>query len=406
MPSQLERVENAIKELQNGKMILLTDHPDRENEGDLICPAEIITPTMMNFMIRNGSGIVCLSLTEKKIKNLGLRHMIDPSVNLSSRSTAFTVSIEAKNGVTTGVSAEDRTTTILAAVNENASHDDIVSPGHVFPLCAKEGGVLERQGHTEGAIDIVALAQFQPAAVLCEVMNPDGTMAKGLQLKKFAQEHDIAMLSIDDIIVYRRYHENLIEEEVSAHLPLKDNYDDFIITIVREKFTTKEHIVLTKKNINDDRPLVRIHSSCVTGDLLGSKRCDCNMQFNFSLQQINEQGGIFIYLDQEGRGIGLYNKIKAYALQEKGLDTVEANVQLGFPVDLREYYIAAHILKNFGIKKITLLTNNPHKISNLKKYGIEDIKREPLPIFSNKHNEKYLHTKKNKLNHFINEAFI
>jgi len=403
MHPHFKLVEDAIKELRKGKMIILTDHPDRENEGDLIFPAEVTTPEMVNFMIKNGSGIICLSLMEKQIKQLGLSYMVDPSENSSSKNTPFTISIEAKSGVTTGVSAADRATTILAASHSHASSDDIVKPGHVFPLHAREGGVLERQGHTEGAIDIVRLAGFNPAAVLCEVMNPDGTMAKGKKLIEFAKKHNIKMLSIADIVAYRYCHENLIEEEVKTHLPLI-NYDDFMMSVVKEKFTGKEHIVLTNMSTHHDRPLVRIHSSCITGDIFGSQRCDCKSQFEFSLHKISEEGGILIYLDQEGRGVGLLNKIKAYALQEKGLDTVEANQHLGLPIDSREYFIAANILKNLGIHKIKLLTNNPHKISNLQKYGISDIKRESIPVFSNAHNHKYLQTKKHKLNHIMEDA--
>jgi 3,4-dihydroxy 2-butanone 4-phosphate synthase/GTP cyclohydrolase II len=400
MHPHLKYVERAINELRQGRMIILTDHPDREDEGDMIFPAEIITKDIVNFMIRNGSGIICLSLKEAQIRKLGLNYMVDPSENTSSRHTPFTVSIEAKEGVTTGVSAIDRARTILAASNSNATYEDIVKPGHIFPLHARSGGVLERQGHTEGSIDIVRLAGFQEAAVLCEIMNPDGTMARGKELMQFAKKHRIKMLSIDELLAYRCYHENLIEEEVKTHLPMRD-YDDLIMFVVKEKFSTKEHIVLTKKSkAHNDRPLVRVHSSCITGDLLGSKRCDCKMQFEFSLQKINQEGGALIYLDQEGRGIGLLNKIKAYALQENGFDTVEANQHLGLPIDSREYYIAANILRNHGIKKIKLLTNNPHKISNLKKYGI-DVEREVLPNFSNVHNQKYLQTKKQKLNHCI-----
>lgn len=403
MHPQFKQVEEAIKELRQGRMIILTDHPDRENEGDLIFPAETTTPEMVNFMIKHGSGIICLSLMEKQIKKLGLSYMVDPSNNTSSKNTPFTVSIEAKFGVTTGVSAADRSATILAASNANASSEDIVKPGHIFPLHARNGGVLERQGHTEGAIDIVRLAGFNPAAVLCEVMNPDGTMARGKRLIQFAKKHRLKMLAISDIIAYRYYHENLIEEEVKTHLPLID-HNDFTMSVVKEKFNNKEHIVLTNLDSKDKRPLVRIHSSCITGDIFGSQRCDCKNQFEYSLQKISEQGGILIYLDQEGRGIGLLNKIKAYALQEKGLDTVEANQHLGLPIDSREYYIAANILKNLNIHKIKLMTNNPHKLSNLEKYGIDDIKREPIPIFSNAHNHKYLQTKKKKLNHIIEES--
>lgn len=403
MHPSLLRVKSAIEDLKNGKMIILTDHPDRENEGDLIFPAEIITPEVMNFMIRNGSGIVCLPLTSQQLKKMGINYMVAPHENSSARETAFTVSIEAKHGVTTGVSAIDRVTTILTAVKDNVTQDDICKPGHVFPLIAKEGGVLEREGHTEGAIDLVRLAGFKPAAVLCEVMNPDGTMATGNELNEFAKKHDITMLSIEEIIHYRRYHENLIDAEASVDLPT--DYGTFNLSVIKEKSNPHEHIVLTNA-INMHLPtLVRIHSACVTGDLFGSKRCDCNHQLQFSLKKISEEGGVLIYLDQEGRGIGLFNKIKAYALQDSGLDTVEANHHLGLPIDSREYYIAANVLRNKNIRQLRLLTNNPHKVANLQHYGDFDITQESMPIFSNDHNKHYLQTKKHKLNHLINCEF-
>ncbi len=405
MNSAIKRVETAIKELQSKKMIILIDHPDRENEGDLIYPAEIINSEKINFMIRNCSGIICLPLTSPQLKKLGLIHMVPPHENTSRCGTPFTISIEAREGVTTGVSAKDRATTILAAVNENVLQQDIVKPGHVFPLYAKEGGVLERQGHTEGAIDIVRLAGFRPAAVLCEIMNPDGTMAKGRQLQDFAKKHKLKILSIDDIIQYRLAKENLIADEISSELPI-ESYGKFNITVVKEKVRGDEHIILTKK-INDNKKptLVRVHSSCVTGDLFGSQRCDCNKQLDYSLSRISQEGGILIYLNQEGRGIGLFNKIKSYALQETGLDTVEANLHLGLPVDSRKYYIAANILKNRNITHIRLLTNNPHKIDDLNKYGIAKVTMENMPIFCNEQNKHYLKIKKEKLKHKINYDF-
>lgn len=405
MNSAIKRVEAAIKDLRAKKMIILIDHPDRENEGDLIYPAEIINPETINFMIRHCSGIICLPLTMPQLKKLGLIHMVPPHENTSRCGTPFTISIEAREGVTTGVSANDRTTTILTAVNTNVTQYDIVKPGHVFPLFAKEGGVLERQGHTEGAIDIVKLAGYRPAAVLCEIMNPDGTMAKGRKLLDFAKKHKLKILSIDDIIQYRRTKENLITDEISSELPI-ELYGNFNITIIKEKIRGEEHIILTKKINNGKKPtLVRIHSSCVTGDLFGSQRCDCNKQLDYSLARISKEGGILIYLNQEGRGIGLFNKIKSYALQEKGLDTVEANLQLGLPVDSREYYIAANILKNRNISNIRLLTNNPHKIDGLNKYGIDNVAMETMPIFCNGQNKHYLKIKKEKLQHKINFDF-
>lgn len=398
MQSYIKRVETAIHALKNGRMIILTDHPDRENEGDLVFPAELIQADIINFMIRNGSGIVCLSLLEAQLKKLGLSQMVAPHQNTSRCATPFTVSIEAKSGVTTGVSAHDRAATILAAVHVNATSDDLVTPGHVFPLHAKEGGVLERQGHTEGAIDIVRLAAFSPAAVICEIMNADGTMTRGKQLDEFALQHDLVMLSIDDIIAYRRARENLIVEEASASLPI-EKHGAFNMSVVRDKLNLQEHLVLSNPSLQNKSVLVRIHSSCMTGDLFKSLRCDCSKQLDYSFKLLSEEGGLLIYLNQEGRGIGLTNKIKSYSLQENGFDTVDANHQLGLPVDAREYYVAANILKNRQISNIRLLTNNPHKIINLKKYGDFDIERVAMPVFSNEYNIRYLKTKKEKLNH-------
>jgi 3,4-dihydroxy 2-butanone 4-phosphate synthase / GTP cyclohydrolase II len=352
-------------------------------------------------MIRNGSGIICLPLLEPQLKKLGIPLMVPKHENTSPKGTPFTVSIEAKHGVSTGVSAADRAQTILTAVAETTTAEDIVKPGHIFPLQARQAGVLERAGHTEGAIDLVRLAGFKPAAVLCEVMNPDGTMACGRALENFANQHQIKMLSIEDIIQYRLCKENLIEEEVSANLPL-DEYGQFRIFIVREKISGKEHLVLTKGQLNSNEPIiVRVHSACITGDLFGSKRCDCNKQLHYALKKISEEGGILIYLNQEGRGIGLFNKIKAYSLQEKQFDTVEANEQLGLPIDSRNYSIAANILRNWNISHIRLLTNNPEKIQDIKKYGIQHVEKEVLPTFHNEHNYHYLKTKKEKLNHNI-----
>ncbi|SRR5579883_1701699 len=401
MLSAIERVERAIQAIKQGKMIILTDRPDRENEGDLIIPAENITPDIMNFIIRHTSGIVCLSLTKEKLNQLHLPLMVSRQENSSARGTPFTISIDAKQGITTGVSALDRTITIQTVMKPDVQPEDLVKPGHIFPLQAREGGVLEREGHTEGAVDLARLAGYQPAAVLCEIMNPDGTMAQGEQLNAFAAEHHIEMLSIDDLITYRLAKENLITDEASTMLPLEDG-NLFKMTVIKEKFSEHEHILLMKEKIDTSSPvLVRIHSSCMTGDLFSSSRCDCNQQLRYSLKRISQEGGLLIYLDQEGRGIGLLNKIKAYALQEKGLDTVEANKALGLPVDARKYYIAANILRNLNIHQVKLLTNNPHKIEDLKKYGIMQVEREPMPIIYHQNNLRYLLSKKEKLNQSI-----
>lgn len=399
MQSYIERVDIAIHALKQGKMVILTDNPEREDEGDLIMAAENITPEAMNFIIRNSTGIVCLSMLESQLKKLQLPLMVPAGENSSQRSTPFTVAIDARDNITTGVSAADRVTTIHAAIDDHAKPDDLVKPGHIYPLQAKAGGVLERPGHTEGSIDLVSLAGFKPAAVLCEVMNPDGTMARGKQLTQFAEQHQLVMLSIEDIIAYRLAHEDLIAEEVSTDLPI-DHYGQFKLTIIKEKISGLEHVILEKKSTTDI-PLVRVHSACLTGDLFGSLRCDCHKQLHFSLERMSREGGILIYLNQEGRGIGLFNKIKAYALQETGLDTVEANQALGLPIDARQYSIAANILRNRQINQVRLLTNNPEKAADLERYGIESVLTESLPAFCNLHNQRYLQIKKDKLNHAI-----
>lgn len=395
-------VEEALKELQLGKMIILTDNPERENEGDLVFPAEKITTQSMQAMIRNGSGIVCLSMAGTLLDQLNLPLMVAPHENTNQVGTPFTVSIEAKVGVSTGVSAADRAKTILAAVHPQARAEDLVRPGHVFPLRARDGGVLERAGHTEGSVDLMRLGGFRPAAVICEVMNADGTVAKGKQLQEFAEKQSLKMLAIEDLINYRLRHENQIEESVSTLLPI-EHYGQFRLTVVKEKLNGKEHLVMENEKWKSSKsPLVRIHSACMTGDLLGSERCDCRHQLHYSLKRISEEGGLLIYLNQEGRGMGLFNKIKAYALQENGIDTVEANQLLGWPADSRRYYMAANILRNWGIRQVCLLTNNPHKMADLTQYGDVKVERIAMPVFANRHNEQYLQTKQAKLNHFIN----
>ena len=396
--SAYSSVQNAIKALKEGKMILLTDPLDRENEGDFVFPAENITPEVMNFMIRHGSGIVCVSLTEERLKQLDIPLMIPSQQNTTRYHSPFTISVEAKEGITTGVSAADRTTTVQVLMNAQTEPHDIARPGHVYPLQAQPGGVLVRTGHTEGAMDIVKLAGFQPAAVICEAMNEDGTMVKGQDLKALAEKHDMALLAIDDLIHYRLATENLIEAQAEATLPT-ELYGKWKIQVIREKYTEKEHTLLIKNIKPGKTPLVRIHSCCLTGDLFGSLRCDCKKQLDYSMQKISEEGGILIYLNQEGRGIGLLNKIRAYALQEKGLDTVEANLELGFPADLRNFYIVSSILREMGLDRIKLLTNNPKKINELKACGFEHVEREAMPTFTNPHNEVYLSTKKTRLHH-------
>lgn len=392
-------VEIAIEALKQGKMILITDHHDRENEADLVFPAETICPEVINFMIRQGTGIVCVSLLPERLKQLDLPLMLDPENNHSRYGTAFTVSVDAREGITTGVSANDRTRTIQVIMDEQASIHDLVKPGHVYPLKARSGGVLERSGHTEAAFDIVRLAGFKPAAVLCEVMNSDGTMARGEAVKAFAAHHQLALLSIDELVHYRLMHEDQLGETATTTVFLTQ-HGEFNLSVIKEKYFPYEHVVLFKPPLDPNKPpLVRIHSACATGDIFYSTHCDCHDQLYYALTRISQEGGYLIYLDQEGRGIGLFNKIKAYALQTQGLDTVEANEHLGLPADSRQYYIAAHILRKEKVPSIRLLTNNPAKIDSLTHYGYSSIMREAMPTFSRKDNQHYLLTKKQKLAH-------
>ncbi|HVE44628.1 MAG TPA: 3,4-dihydroxy-2-butanone-4-phosphate synthase [Gammaproteobacteria bacterium] len=396
---ECDRVELALEDLRQGKMIILTDDPDRENEGDLIMAAELVTPALMAFMIHHSTGIVCLSLTASQLHKLDLPMMVPDSENTSSRGTPFALPIDAKEGITTGVSAADRVKTIQAAIHQSVTPGDLVKPGHVFPLRAKDGGVIERRGHTEGSVDLVRLAGLQPAAVLCEVMHADGTMARGKALETFAVTHGIKKLSINDIVAYRLQHENHIVSEVTTQLPLQE-YGDLPMTVVRDSLG-HDYVVFKKTPVSTRQPmLARVHSSCLTGDLFRSERCDCYDQLHHSLKRISKEGGILIYLNQEGRGIGLFNKIKAYVLQEQGFDTVEANTQLGLPVDARDYYMVANILRYFHINHVRLLTNNPQKISELEKSGI-CVQQEPLPSFHQDKNLFYLSTKRKKLDHTI-----
>jgi 3,4-dihydroxy 2-butanone 4-phosphate synthase/GTP cyclohydrolase II len=401
MPLHIQRVQAVLEELRQGKPVILTDDVDRENEGDLVFPAENITPEMMNFIIRHSSGVVCLALPEPHLKKLQLPLMMSLEYNTSRCSTPFSMSIDAAEGITTGVSAADRVKTIQAALSEHAVPDDLARPGHVFPLQARAGGVFERPGHTEGSVDLMILAGFKPAAVIAEVMNADGSVAKGEELVLFAAENQIPLLSIADLIDYRLSQESMILDAVTTTLPL-DELGVFTATAIKEKYQDKEHIVLVKESHDADKlPLVRIHSACMTGDIFGSRRCDCQQQLQHALQQISKEGGILIYLNQEGRDIGLFNKIKSYVLQDQGLDTVAANQSLGLPADGRQYYIAAHILRNMNIQAVRLLTNNPRKIAGLKKYGIAEVVREPIVMMPNLHNEEYLATKREKLEHLL-----
>jgi 3,4-dihydroxy 2-butanone 4-phosphate synthase/GTP cyclohydrolase II len=381
-------------------MIILVDDEDRENEGDLCMAAQFATPEAINFMAMYGRGLICLTLTEEMADKLRLKQMVTD--NKARFGTAFTVSIEALHGVTTGISAADRSTTILAAVNHNAKPDDLVSPGHVFPIRAKKGGVLVRTGQTEGSVDLCRIAGLTPAGVICEIMKEDGTMARMPDLEIFAGEHNLKIVTIADLIDYRMQNESLIRRMAEATIP-SDFGGEFKIIVYENEVDDWQHIALVKGEFSkDDEVLVRVHSECVTGDIFASKRCDCGDQLHAAMSMVGREGkGVIVYMRQEGRGIGLVNKIKAYALQEAGHDTVEANIALGFKPDLRDYGIGAQILVDLGVHKMRLLTNNPKKVVGLEGYGIEITQRVPIEICPNEDNIKYMKTKKKRMGHLL-----
>jgi 3,4-dihydroxy 2-butanone 4-phosphate synthase / GTP cyclohydrolase II len=399
MTSPFVTIEQAIATLKAGRMIILLDDEARENEGDLVIAAEYATAEAINFMSQFGRGLVCLPMAAELIDKLQLPMMV--TNNCSTYGTAFTVSIEAASGVTTGISAKDRAHTIAVAIAPESGPAAIVSPGHVFPLKARRKGVLERAGQTEGSVDLARLAGLQPAAVICEIINQDGTMSRRDELALFSKAHKIPMVTIKELIEYRIRNETLVKEIVTTRIPLH-KYGDFSMTVFHNMLDAAEHFALVKApKFSNQVPLVRIHSECITGDVFGSCKCDCGAQLQQSLEQIAGEGGIFVYLRQEGRGIGLANKLKAYALQEEGYDTVDANLQLGFPADNRDYAVAFQILKYLGIDTLRLLTNNPKKVEAIEKYGLMVSKRVPLVVRPTPENSCYLKTKQEKLGHLL-----
>ncbi len=396
----ISTIKEAIVDIKSGRMVILVDDEDRENEGDLCMAAEFVTPEAINFMAKYGRGLVCLSMSEDLADKLNLHPMVVD--NRSCFGTAFTVSIEAKRGVTTGISAADRATTIRTAVADDVTPDDVVSPGHIFPIRAKKGGVLVRTGQTEGSVDLARLAGLKPAGVICEIMKDDGTMARMPDLEIFAKEHGLKIVTISDLIQYRMQHESLIRRAAAAMIPTIFG-GQFKIVVYENDVDDMKHVALVKGDIRpEDEVLVRVHSECLTGDVFGSERCDCGHQLHRAMEMVEEAGkGIIVYMHQEGRGIGLVNKIKAYELQEHGKDTVEANISLGFKADLRDYGIGAQILADLGVKKMKLMTNNPKKIVGLEGYGLTVTDRVPIEIKPNESNIKYLKTKKKKMGHLL-----
>ncbi|HWB23487.1 MAG TPA: bifunctional 3,4-dihydroxy-2-butanone-4-phosphate synthase/GTP cyclohydrolase II [Gaiellaceae bacterium] len=390
-------IEQAIEEIREGRFVVVVDDPDRENEGDLVIAAQFATPETINFMARHARGLICLCLTEDRADKLGLRPMSER--NEAPLGTAFTVSIEAREGVTTGISAADRSRTIQVAIAPDTKPSDLVTPGHIFPLRAKPGGVLERIGQTEAAVDLARLAGLNPSGVVCEIMNEDGTMARVPDLAPYCEEHDLKMITVADLVEYRRRHEKLVERGASVRMPTE--YGEFTAVAFKELLTGKLHVALVAGDVDGaENVLVRVHSECLTGDVFHSLRCDCGEQLELALAQIAEEGtGVLLYLAQEGRGIGLLNKLKAYELQEEGLDTVEANAELGFPADAREYGIGNQILADLGLSTIRILTNNPKKLTGLDGFGLTVVEQVPIEMPPNDENRRYLAVKRDKLGH-------
>jgi 3,4-dihydroxy 2-butanone 4-phosphate synthase/GTP cyclohydrolase II len=392
-------IPEILSAIRAGELVIVTDDEDRENEGDLVMAACHATPEKVNYMARHARGLICVPITEDRAVQLGLQRMV--AHNREMHKTDFTVSVDASRGVSTGISAADRSLTIQVLANQEATPEDLVQPGHIFPLQARAGGVLRRAGHTEAAVDLARLAGLDPSGVICEILNEDGSMARLGDLEKFQSEHGLRMCSIQDLIQYRRKSEKLIEREQEIHMPT--DYGDFQLVLFRSSLDGQHHLALVKGEIHPDKPvLVRVHSECLTGDVFGSRRCDCGSQLHAAMERIEQEGcGVLVYMRQEGRGIGLGPKIHAYKLQEEGLDTVEANERLGFPMDLREYGLGAQILADLGVRKIRLLTNNPRKVVGLEGYELEIVEQLPIRSLSNPHNERYLAVKKEKMGHLL-----
>ena len=399
MQPRFDTIEAVAADLRRGRMVIMVDDEDRENEGDLIMAAQFVTPAAVNFMAKHGRGLICVPTTDERLQQLGVGRMVKE--NRESFKTDFQVSVDATQGITTGISAADRAATIRVLANPTAVPEELVAPGHIFPLRARTGGVLQRAGHTEAAVDLARLAGCRPVGVICEILNDDGTMARLPELRKFARKHRLKLCTIADLIQHRRTREKLVERVEVVKMPTE--YGDFDLYLYRSRLDGLHHLALVCGEVaGREKVLVRVHSECLTGDVFGSRRCDCGPQLQQALRQVAQEGrGVIVYMRQEGRGIGLAPKLKAYKLQEQGYDTVEANVKLGFGMDLREYGLGAQILADLGLKTIRLLTNNPKKLVGLEGYGLKIIEQVPIRVQPNEHNRKYLKTKREKMGHLL-----